>query len=59
MAIDSPHAVSSTRHIVMTRLCVEMFLDSLATQTYQAEIAGMSYNLYAHQGGVTLSLFWL
>lgn len=56
MAIDSPHAVSSTRHIVMTRLCVEMFLDSLATQTYQAEIAGMSYNLYAHQGGVTLSL---
>lgn len=56
IAIDSPHAVANVRNIVMTRLCVEMFLDSLATETYQAEIAGMSYNMYAHQGGVTLSL---
>ena len=56
IAIDSPHAVSTARTIVKTRLCVEMFLDSLAKKTYQAEIAGMSYNLYAHQGGVTLML---
>nr|WP_269135162.1 insulinase family protein [Vibrio cincinnatiensis] len=56
IAIDSPHSVANTRNIVMTRLCVEMFLDSLAKETYQAEIAGMSYNMYAHQGGVTLSL---
>lgn len=56
IAIDSPHAVASHHNIVMTRLCVEMFLDRLATETYQAEIAGMSYNLYTHQGGVTLSL---
>ncbi|WP_277206833.1 insulinase family protein [Vibrio misgurnus] len=56
IAIDSPHAVASCRNIAMTRLCVEMFLDTLAKQTYQAEIAGMSYNLYAHQGGVTLTL---
>ncbi|MGX9417281.1 insulinase family protein [Vibrio sp. WJH972] len=56
IAIDSPHAVSSSRAIVMVRLCVEMFLDSLVEETYQAEIAGMSYNMYAHQGGVTLSL---
>lgn len=56
IAIDSPHSVASTRNIVMTRLCVEMFLDSLAKETYQAEIAGMSYNMYAHQGGVTLSI---
>ena len=56
IAIDSPHAVASARNIVMTRLCVEMFLDSLAEETYQAEIAGMGYNLYAHQGGVTLSI---
>ena len=33
-----------------------MFLDSLAKETYQAEIAGMGYNMYAHQGGVTLTL---
>ncbi|MFV0574011.1 MAG: insulinase family protein [Vibrio sp.] len=56
IAIDSPHAVSTSRTIVKTRLCVELFLDSLTKQTYQAEIAGMSYNVYAHQGGVTLML---
>jgi secreted Zn-dependent insulinase-like peptidase len=33
-----------------------MFLDSLAKETYQAEIAGMGYNMYAHQGGVTLTI---
>ncbi len=56
IAIDSPHAVATPRNIVKTRLCVEMFLDSLATETYQAEIAGMGYNMYAHQGGVTLTI---
>ncbi|MEH0742474.1 insulinase family protein [Vibrio cholerae] len=56
VAIDSPHAVANPRNIVMTRLCVEMFLDSLAKETYQAEIAGLGYNMYAHQGGVTLTL---
>ncbi|PMH41825.1 peptidase M16 [Vibrio sp. 10N.286.49.B3] len=56
IAIDSPHSVSTPRNVVKTRLCVEMFLDSLAKETYQAEIAGMGYNMYAHQGGVTLTL---
>ncbi|MCK6262671.1 insulinase family protein [Vibrio sp. ZSDE26] len=56
VAIDSPHSVASPTNIVKTRLCVEMFLDSLVKETYQAEIAGMSYNLYCHQGGVTLSI---
>lgn len=56
IAIDSPHAVSTPRKIVKTRLCVEMLLDALSQETYQAEIAGMNYNLYAHQGGVTLQL---
>ncbi|TFH91229.1 insulinase family protein [Vibrio ouci] len=56
VAIDSPHAVANPRNIVKTRLCVEMFLDSLAAETYQAEIAGMGYNMYAHQGGVTLTI---
>ncbi|MBY8273727.1 insulinase family protein [Vibrio fluvialis] len=56
IAIDSPHSVASTRNIVITRLCVEMFLDTLAKETYQAEIAGMGYNMYAHQGGVTLTI---
>jgi secreted Zn-dependent insulinase-like peptidase len=56
IAIDSPYAVKNTRNIVLTRLCVEIFLDSLAQETYPAEIAGMRYNMYAHQGGVTLSI---
>lgn len=56
VAIDSPQAVSTPRNIVKTRLCVEMFLDTLAKETYQAEIAGMGYNMYAHQGGVTLTI---
>ncbi|GLT17405.1 peptidase M16 [Vibrio zhanjiangensis] len=56
VAIDSPHAVKNVKNIVKTRVCVEMFLDSLAKETYQAEIAGMSYNMYSHQGGVTLTL---
>nr|WP_220457532.1 insulinase family protein [Vibrio marinisediminis] len=56
VAIDSPHAVANPINIVKTRLCVEMFLDALAKETYQAEIAGMGYNLYAHQGGVTLAI---
>lgn len=56
VAIDSPKAVSTPRNIVKTRLCVEMFLDSLEKDTYQAEIAGMGYNMYAHQGGVTLTI---
>ncbi|AJR07848.1 insulinase family protein [Photobacterium gaetbulicola] len=56
VAIDSPHAVNSPRNIVKTRLCVEMLLDAINESAYPAEIAGMSYNLYAHQGGVTLQL---
>ncbi len=56
IAIDSPHSVANVENIVKTRLCVEMFLDSLAKETYQAEIAGMGYNMYAHQGGVTLTI---
>ncbi|PSW18828.1 peptidase M16 [Photobacterium sanctipauli] len=56
VAIDSPHAVSSPRNIVKTRLCVEMLLEATNEAAYPAEIAGMSYNLYAHQGGVTLQL---
>ncbi|KDM93098.1 insulinase family protein [Photobacterium galatheae] len=56
VAIDSPHAVSSVRNIVKTRLCVEMLMESCNEAAYPAEVAGMAYNLYAHQGGVTLQL---
>lgn len=56
IAIDSLNAVSSARHVALTRLCVEMLIDSLTEETYPAELAGIGYNIYAHQGGVTLHL---
>ncbi|GAL28262.1 protease III precursor [Vibrio variabilis] len=59
IAIDSPHSVASPRNIVMTRLCVEMFLDSLSEETYPAEVAGLSYDMYAHQGGGYLINLWI
>lgn len=57
VAIDSPKSVETPRRIVMLKLCVEMFMDTLSKRTYQAELAGMSYNLYGHQGGITLALY--
>ncbi|WP_432459190.1 insulinase family protein [Agarivorans sp. QJM3NY_25] len=56
LSVDSSYAVASVRNIVCTRLMVELMLDHLSEMTYQAEIAGMSYQLYAHQGGYTLHL---
>ncbi|MGF1765918.1 insulinase family protein [Enterovibrio makurazakiensis] len=56
IAIDSPHAVESVENIVKTRVSVEMLLEAINEAAYPAEVAGLSYNLYAHQGGVTLKL---
>ena len=56
ISIESPHAVSSVQHIVKTRVSVEMLLEAINETAYPAEIAGLSYNLYAHQGGATLKL---
>lgn len=56
ISIDSPYAVASIENIVKTRISVEMLLESINESAYLAEVAGLSYNLYAHQGGVTLKL---
>ncbi|MEZ8967516.1 peptidase M16 [Vibrio breoganii] len=56
IAIDSPCSVKDPQSIVKLRLCVELFMEALSRQSYQAEIAGMSYNIYAHQGGLTLTI---
>lgn len=56
VSIDSPHAVASVENIVKTRVSVEMLLESINESAYPAEIAGLHYNLYPHQGGVTLKL---
>lgn len=56
IAIDSPYAVASVENIVRTRVSVEMLLEALNESAYQAEMAGLSYNFYPNQGGVTLKL---
>ncbi|WP_261815571.1 insulinase family protein [Vibrio gallicus] len=56
IAIDSPCSVTDAKSIVTLRLCVELFMETMSRLSYQAEIAGMSYNMYAHQGGITLTL---
>ncbi len=56
IAVDSEHAVRTPKHIAMMRLTVELLLDHLNELTYPAEIAGLGYNIYAHQGGFTLHL---
>lgn len=55
-AIDSPAANTSPRHVALTRLYIELLHDDLAEMTYPAEIAGLHYDIYAHQAGVTLHL---
>lgn len=56
LSLDSVQAASSPRNAALTRLYVEMLLDYLTEFTYQAEVAGLSYNIYPHQGGITLHL---
>lgn len=56
LSLDSIQAASSPRNAALTRLYVEMLLDYLTEYTYQAEVAGLSYNIYPHQGGLTLHL---
>lgn len=56
IAVDSGYAVISPEHSAMLRLFIEVLLDQLNEYTYQAEIAGLHYNIYAHQGGFTIQL---
>lgn len=56
ISIDAPNSIKSTESIAMTRLLVDMYSDTLIEENYDAELAGIHYHLYAHQGGVTLQL---
>ncbi|QIR15008.1 insulinase family protein [Shewanella aestuarii] len=56
LSLDSDKACMTPRHATLTRLYVEMLLDYLTESTYQAEVAGLNYNIYPHQGGITLHL---
>lgn len=56
IGIDSPFTLISSQHIAMTRLFVDLYTDAVIEQHYDAELAGIHYHLYAHQGGLTLQL---
>ncbi|MGL5948708.1 MAG: insulinase family protein [Aeromonas sp.] len=56
ISIDSAYAMASTRNVAMTRLLVEVLTDHLNALLYPAELAGLGYLFYAHQGGVTIQL---
>jgi len=53
-AIDSDFAGSSVRAAALCQLYVEILHDDLAEMTYPAEIAGLHYDIYSHQAGVTM-----
>lgn len=56
ISIDSEYAIATPHNIAMTRLAVELLMEQLNSLTYQAEIAGINYHIYAHQGGFTLHI---
>ncbi|WP_114324657.1 insulinase family protein [Candidatus Colwellia aromaticivorans] len=56
LGIDSPYSIESIDTIAMTRLFVDLYTNTVVEENYDAELAGIHYHLYAHQGGITLQL---
>lgn len=56
LGIDCKNAVKSVTNIAMTKLFAELYTDAIIEDYYDAELAGIQYSLYAHQGGLTLQL---
>jgi insulysin len=56
IGIDSPITLESETNIAMNRLFVDLYTESVIEQHYDAELAGIHYHLYSHQGGLTLQL---
>ncbi len=54
LGLDLPFGVKSKRNQAMMRFYCDLFMDSVSEQHYQAETAGLHYNLYAHNAGMTL-----
>ncbi|MBQ4831834.1 insulinase family protein [Pseudoalteromonas sp. MMG010] len=54
IAMDSHFAVKDIKHMALTRLFADLFMDSVGERFYPAELAGLSYHLTSHQGGLTL-----
>ncbi|GGI83557.1 peptidase M16 [Shewanella gelidii] len=56
LSVDSQVACKTPLQAAMTKLYIELLSDYLNEHTYQAEIAGLHYSIYSHQGGLTLHL---
>ena len=56
ISIDSPKVIESASNIAMTRLFIDLYSDAVVEEHYDAELAGIHYHLYSHQGGMTLQL---
>ncbi|GAA6203293.1 insulinase family protein [Thalassotalea sp. SU-HH00458] len=56
IGIDSPITLDNAQNIAMTRLFVDLYTESVIERHYDAELAGIHYHLYSHQGGLTLQL---
>jgi secreted Zn-dependent insulinase-like peptidase len=56
IGIDAPLTIKDSKHIAMTRLFVDLYGDAVIEQHYDAELAGIHYHLFSHQGGMTLQM---
>jgi len=56
IGIDAPLTIKDSKHISMTRLFVDLYSDAVIEQHYDAELAGIHYHLFSHQGGMTLQI---
>jgi secreted Zn-dependent insulinase-like peptidase len=56
LGIDAPLTIANTRNIAMTRLFVDLYSEEVIERHYDAELSGVHYHLYSHQGGMTLQL---
>lgn len=56
IASDSPMIDAKPEHRAWTKLYVDLLYDELTEITYQAETAGIGYELFAHATGISLHL---
>ncbi|WP_299266657.1 insulinase family protein [uncultured Psychrosphaera sp.] len=54
LGLDLPFGTQSKSNQAMMRFYCDLFMDTVSEQHYQAEMAGLHYNLYAHNAGMTL-----
>lgn len=56
LSLDIPNSQGSIHKVALTRLFIELFLDSVIEENYPAESAGIHYHVYPHQAGMTIHI---